>query len=97
MNKNVCPLCSLVSVVDSSSNYKTIIGGTYYVVNNVPAKHCFACGEYFFDLKMIQKLNRELKRNHREKAEGSTIYLDFTNVSFSNLSILPINNVIGIS
>ena len=65
----ICPQCGNEKMKDGNTSYFRKFNDVYFIMENVPCKICPECGEEFFSVNVLDKINTSIinKYNNKEK------------------------------
>lgn len=70
-----CISCKSNNMVDSKTTYFVQLNNGYVIIENVPCKKCDQCGEEFFSVSVMEKIDAIL--NKIEKISSKIFIMDF--------------------
>lgn len=70
-----CMSCKSDNMVDSKTTYFAQLNNCYVIIENVPCKKCAQCGEEFFSVSVMEKIDTIL--NKIEKISSKIFIMDF--------------------
>lgn len=70
-----CMSCKSDNMVDSKTTYFAQLNNCYVIIENVPCKKCDQCGEEFFSVSVMKKIDTIL--NKIEKISSKIFIMDF--------------------
>ena len=70
-----CMSCKSDSMVDSKTTYFAQLNNCYVIIENVPCKKCDQCGEEFFPVSVMEKIDVIL--NKIEKISSKIFIMDY--------------------
>ena len=63
----ICPQCGNKNMQDGNTSYFRKFNDIYFIMENVPCKICPECGEEYFSVSVLDKINNNIKEKYSKK------------------------------
>ena len=70
-----CLSCKNGDMLEAKTIYFAQLKDCYVIIENVPCKKCEQCGEEFFEMSVLEKIDDILE--HLEKAASKVFIMDY--------------------
>ena len=60
----ICPQCGNENMQDGYTSYYRKFNDVYFIMENVPCKKCPQCGEEYFSVSVLDRINNNIKEKY---------------------------------